>query len=129
VGTDATSLLDQAKGGKMRKVTLMLAAVAMMVSLFAVVAYAAEITGTGNSDDLYESNRNDTIFGHRGDDEIFARRFEGDKDVVNGNRNDDYINVADGDGLDTADGGLGQFDTCIADSGDDVIDCEAEPAP
>ena len=113
----------------MRKVTLILAAVAMMVSLFAVVAYAAQIQGTGNSDDLYESNRNDEIRGLRGDDEIFADQFEGEKDVVEGNRNDDYINVADGDGLDTADGGKGQFDICEADAGDDVINCETEPAP
>jgi hypothetical protein len=61
VGTGATSLLDQAKEGKMRRVTLMLAAVAMMVALFAVVAYAAEIQGTENKDLLTESNRGDTI--------------------------------------------------------------------
>jgi hypothetical protein len=113
----------------MRRVTLMLAAVAMIVSLFAVVAYAAEVQGTDDSDDLYESNRNDKIIGHRGDDEIFAQRFDGDVDFVKGNRNDDTINVNDGDGLDTANGGKGQFDECVADPGDDVINCEAEPAP
>jgi hypothetical protein len=113
----------------MRRVMLMLAAVAMIVSLFAVVAYAAEIQGTDNSDDLYESNRDDKIVGHRGDDEIFAQDFAGDVDKVKGNRNDDFINVADGDGLDIANGGKGQFDECVADAGDDVVNCEAEPAP
>ena len=113
----------------MRKVTLILAAVAMMVSLFAVAAYAATITGTGNSDDLFESNRNDEIRGLRGDDEIYAQDFSGDKDVLEGNRNDDILDASDGDGLDFVDGGKGQFDECTADNGDDVINCEAEPAP
>ena len=60
---------------QMRRVTLMLAAVAMLVLLFAVVAYAAEIQGSDNSEELYETNRNDKIVGHRGDDDIFAGRF------------------------------------------------------
>src|SRR5918993_1651439 len=94
VGTGATSLLDQAKEGKMRRVTLMLAAVAMMVSLFAVVAYAAEIQGTDNDETLIESERNDTIAGHRGEDTIHAGFYDldatpgdqGDVDLVKGNR-------------------------------------------
>jgi hypothetical protein len=52
----------------MRRVTLMLAAVALMVSLFAVVAYAAEIQGTDKQDFLTESTGDDTIYGGaRGD--------------------------------------------------------------
>ena len=35
----------------MRRVMLVLAAMALMVSLFAVVAYAADIQGTENRDD------------------------------------------------------------------------------
>jgi hypothetical protein len=59
----------------MRRVTLMLAAVAMMVSLFAVVAYAAQIQGTNNRESLNETNLDDKIFGRGGDDEIDAAFF------------------------------------------------------
>jgi hypothetical protein len=118
----------------MRRVTLMLAAVAMMVSLFAVVAYAAEIQGSDNSETLIESELNDKIVGHRGDDTIDAAFYSldetrgglGDVDKAKGNRNDDTIYVNDGDGLDTANGGKG-FDLCAADGGDNVVNCEGTP--
>jgi RTX calcium-binding nonapeptide repeat (4 copies) len=127
----ATSLLDQAKGGKMRKVTLMLAAVAMMVSLFAVAAYAAEITGTSEDDNLNESQGNDKIAGHAGFDDLDADVYNinetpggnGDTDEVKGNLGDDFIDAEDGDGRDTVNGGRG-VDECQADSGDDVTNCE-----
>jgi hypothetical protein len=131
VGTSATSLLDQAKEGKMRRVTLMLAAMAVMVSLFAVAAYAANIVGTELDDILKESQREDQINGQEGDDRINANVFslketpgaEGDVDDVDGNRGEDFINIKDGDNLDTADGGP-DTDICKADWGDDVINCE-----
>jgi hypothetical protein len=115
----------------MRRVTLMLAAVAMMVSLFAVVAYAAEIQGTDNDENLIETERNDQIAGHRGNDDINAAFYTvaqtpgqlGDTDKVKGNRGDDSIDVQDGDGRDTANGGRG-IDDCVADPGDDVKGCE-----
>ena len=47
----------------MRRVTLTLAAMAVMVSLFAVAAYAADIVGTDLDDFLKESQRNDQING------------------------------------------------------------------
>jgi Ca2+-binding RTX toxin-like protein len=102
----------------MRKVTLILAAVAMMVALFAVVAYAAEIQGTGNSETLFETGNNgvnDKIAGHRGEDDIRAGDFTDDTDKVKGNRQNDTIDVADGDTNDTADGGPGD-DTCFIDA-------------
>jgi hypothetical protein len=129
VGTGATSLLDQAKEGKMRRVTLMLAAMAMMVSLFAVVAYAAEITGTDAADDLFESNRNDQIHGLLGEDYIDAREYDGDRDRAHGNKHGDEIHVEDGDGRDIAYGGTGE-DFCygdesdVGDGGDKFISCE-----
>ncbi len=111
----------------MRRVTLMLAAMAVMVSLFAVVAYAAEIEGTDRSDQLFESERGDWIAGRAGADEIdasqFGGRFTGDTDKVNGNKGGDFINVRDDDSLDTANGGKGQ-DTCKGDLGDTFISCE-----
>jgi|SRR5215218_1105662 len=132
----ATSLLDQAKEGNMRRVTLMLAAMALMVSLFAVVAYAATtatIEGTDKSDILTESNRDDKIYGHGGPDTINAalpppaetlQANDGDRDWVKGNQGRDNINVKDNDDDDWVSGGKG-YDTCTGDIGDD-LDCELE---
>ena len=106
----------------MRRVTLMLAAMAMMVSLFAAAAYAATIVGTDQPERLFESDLNDTIAGRAGGDTIDASEFAGDTDKVNGNRGADTINVADGDAFDTVQGGKGD-DDCIGDAGDE-LDCE-----
>src|SRR5215212_5229018 len=111
----------------MRRVMLMLAAMAMMVSLFAAVAYAASIVGTDEAETLGESNVNDTIAGRAGNDTIDASEFTGDTDKVNGNRGADTINVADGDTFDTVQGGKGD-DTCLGDPGDE-LDCETEIFP
>jgi Ca2+-binding RTX toxin-like protein len=124
VGKGANSLLDQTKEGKMRKLTLMLAAMGLMVSLFAAVAYAATIEGTDQSEVLLESDRNDTIHGKAGGDIIDASIFVGDRDEVKGNRGSDTIYVDDGDNRDTAIGGKG-FDRCFGDPGDD-LNCEVE---
>jgi hypothetical protein len=139
VGTGANSLLDQAKDGEMRRVMLMLAAMAVMVSLFAAAAYAADIYGTRAGDILLESQRKDKIFGREGGDEIYASLFGisgemadtgPDRDKAFGNRGGDYIDLRDGDGRDTAIGGEG-FDECWGDvganvGGDDELDCEVE---
>ena len=112
----------------MRRVTLMLAAVALMVSLFAIAAYAADIKGTNNTEELYESNRSDTIKALEGDDFIDATRFAStatreENDRVHGNQGDDTIWVNDGDGDDHAFGGEGD-DTCLGDLGDEFSGCE-----
>lgn len=107
----------------MRRVTMLLAAVAVMVSLFAAVAYAATIEGTSQGEVLQESSLNDTIYGRGGNDIVEARSFVDDKDVVYGNGGGDDLRVADGDTLDTANGGKGN-DTCIGDQGDEFIGCE-----
>jgi len=119
----------------MRRVTLILAAVAMMVSLFAVVAYAAEIQGTGNSETLFETQNegaNDKIIGHRGEDQLFADQFGSDTDKVKGNRQNDIIHVEDDDFDDTADGGPGT-DTCFIDrtstESDETVSCEVILVP
>jgi predicted lipoprotein with Yx(FWY)xxD motif len=114
----------------MRRVTLMLAAVAMMVSLFAVVAYAAENIGTNNSEELLESNRGDTIKALKGDDRVNAAVYQvgspqtppipanGDRDRVHGNAGDDNpLNVQDKDGKDIVWGGTG-IDHCLVDNAD-----------
>ena len=110
----------------MRRVTLMLAAMAVMVSLFAVVAYAAEIEGTDRSDQLFESERGDWIAGHAGADDIDASTYPEDTDKVHGNKGMDILNVDDGDSLDTVIGGKGD-DTCYGDTGDTFVNCENIP--
>ena len=108
----------------MRRVVLMLAAMALMVSLFAAVAYAANSVGTDQGQILLESDRNDTIIGRAGGDIIDASNFKNDADVARGNEGADTIYVDDGDNRDTAIGGKG-FDRCFGDPGDD-LNCEVE---
>jgi Ca2+-binding RTX toxin-like protein len=108
----------------MRRVTLMLAAMALLVGLFAAAAYAATITGTPQPETLLESNRGDTISAFRGNDLIRAGFYGNETDVAWGNRGSDEIRVRDGDGLDTATGGPGN-DVCFGDPGD-VLRCETE---
>jgi hypothetical protein len=121
----------------MRRVTLMLAAMAMMVALFAVVAYAAEIVGSENRDLLTESQRGDTIKALAGDDDVEAGFYDitetpgglGDRDRVHGNKGEDFINLIDNDGKDIAWGGKG-IDDCwgdnadVGDGGDKFFGCE-----
>jgi hypothetical protein len=122
----------------MRRVTLMVAAMAVMVTLFAGVAYAATIEGTSESDLLLDSNLNDTIFGRGSGDDIRADAFgpQGfitvngapccgpDTDVARGNAGPDFIVVTDGDNRDTAIGGDGN-DTCFGDTLAE-LNCENE---
>jgi hypothetical protein len=107
----------------MRRVTMLLAALAVMVTLFAAVAYAATIEGTSQGDNLTESQLNDEIFGRGGNDTIDASIFSTDVDELRGNRGDDVINASDGDGSDFVNGGPGT-DECSADDGDEVTNCE-----
>jgi Ca2+-binding RTX toxin-like protein len=115
---------------------------AVMMTLFAGVAYAATIEGTSQGDILLDSQRNDTIFGRGSGDEIRADAFGQppdtiftcgdppaacagpDTDVANGNAGRDFIVVDDGDTLDTANGGGGN-DTCIGDTLAE-LNCENE---
>lgn len=111
----------------MRRVTLILAAMAVMVPLFAAVAYAATIEGTSQHEVLFESSRNDTIYGRGGIDYINAGVFVGigDRDTVYGNAGGDEIDVDDGDGKDTAKSGSGAGrDTCFGDPNDEFVGCE-----
>ena len=116
----------------MRRVTMMLSAMAVMVLLFAGVALAATIEGTSFGEFLIDTDRNDTMFGRGGGDGVFASAFgpEGfllptdpDRDEANGNRGRDFIDTDDGDGRDTANGGPGT-DECVIDANDTPRSCE-----
>lgn len=118
----------------MRRVTMMLAAMAVMVVLFAGVALAAAIEGTSAGEILIDTDRNDTMFGRGGGDEVDAGAFgpngflletDPERDVANGNGGNDVVFVDDGDGRDTANGGRGN-DVCFSDPNDELISCEEE---
>src|SRR5215208_1524206 len=116
----------------MRRVTMMLAAIAVLVLLFAGVALAASIEGTDVGEFLIDTDRNDTMFGRGGGDGVYASAFgpEGfllitdpERDEANGNRGNDFIDTDDRDGQDTADGGRGT-DECQIDANDTTHSCE-----
>jgi hypothetical protein len=74
---------------------------------------------------LFESNRDDTIYGRGGSDYLNADIFIGigDKDQAYGGRGEDSVDVDDNDGRDTANGGRGG-DLCYGDPHDKFVSCE-----
>lgn len=106
-----------------RRTPMLLVAIAVMVALFATVAYAAVIDGTDKDDVLYESNRSDTIHGNAGFDTIRAWQFSRDEDKLYGDDGRDTLNARDGDNRDTLNGGQGD-DTCKGDPLDNYQNCQ-----
>jgi hypothetical protein len=111
----------------MRKLTLVLALAVVLVPLFAAVALAqGEVIqcksvpcyGSKGDDRIMErigDGKDDVIVPKGGDDLVLANKYTDDQDVVRRGGGDDKINVADGDTLDTANGGKGH-DLCIVDA-------------
>ena len=124
----------------MRKVTMMVALVALMMALFATAAYAVNkqctnlrCEGTNNRDTLIERGGDgvsDNIYGLQRNDLLDATRFKDDTDNLYGNPGNDTLDATDGDDLDTLNGGKGT-DTCYGDVGDTFVSCETiiKPAP
>jgi hypothetical protein len=106
-----------------RRAPALLAAIAVIVAVFATAAYAAEITGTDKSDQLFESQRSDVIHGLGGADTIRAEKFHFDTDKLYGDKGPDVLRANDGDNKDTLDGGDGT-DQCKGDQFDTYISCE-----
>lgn len=102
----------------MRRPTMVLILIAVMVALLAGVAYAATIEGTANDDIPRESQRNDQMYGFAGGDELLANFDGADTDVLRGGRGADDLDAIDGDGRDSLIGGRG-FDTCHIEQGED----------
>ncbi len=115
----------------MRKVAMLMAALAILVLVAATAVYAVNKTcasrpcsGTVARDILYERNGNrvpDAIYGLQSADRINAGTFERDRDQLYGGPGNDRLGAADVDGNDTLNGG-GGIDTCIGDIGADYAD-------
>jgi hypothetical protein len=113
----------------MRKLMMVAVLALVVVPLFAAVALAAEgqliqctnvlpCTGGSGDDKILErigDGKDDQIVARGGRDLVLANKYTADTDVVSGGGGGDRINVADGDKLDTANGGKGG-DLCIVDA-------------
>jgi hypothetical protein len=113
----------------MRKLMMVSVLAWVLVPLFGAVALAAEGQliqcrnvlpchgGTGDDKILERigDEKDDRIVARIGRDLVLANKYTADTDVVSGGGGSDRINVADGDNLDTANGGKGG-DICIVDA-------------
>ena len=112
----------------MRKLMMVSVLALVVVPLFAAVALAADQRiqcrnvlpcegGTGDDKILERigDGKDDRIIARGGRDLVLANKYTADTDVVGGGGGSDRINVADGDTLDTANGGRGG-DLCIVDA-------------
>ena len=107
-----------------KRMTILVAIVALMVAMFATAAYAATINGTNNNDELFETSANDQMYGFRGADYIDSRDFDADTDKLYGGRGNDELDADDNDGRDLVVGGMGQDDSCEGDVGDAFKGCD-----
>jgi hypothetical protein len=113
----------------MRKLLFAVTLAVVLIPLLATVALAAEgqliqcrnvlpCTGSKGDDRILErigDGKQDEIVPLGGGDLVLANKYTEDQDVVKGGGGFDRINVADGDKLDTANGGKGR-DLCIVDA-------------
>ncbi|MDP9341632.1 MAG: hypothetical protein M3Q23_05915 [Actinomycetota bacterium] len=87
-----------------------------------------QLTGTAGDDVVSGGDGNDRMNGAEGDDHLMGdagndRMAGGAADVAEGGDGNDRLGVKDGvHGNDSADGGSGT-DTCVVDSGDNVVSC------
>jgi Ca2+-binding RTX toxin-like protein len=110
-----------------RKMTIVVAVVALTVALFATAAFAATIYGTSGNDQLDETMGDDDIHGWRGADTLDASLYGHDKDRLYGNRGPDKLYANDGDQsageFDYVNGGRG-WDVCYGDPEDTFRRCQ-----
>jgi hypothetical protein len=117
----------------MRKLMMVVALVVVLVPLAAVASLAAPgqliqcrnvlpCTGGSGDDKMLErigDGKHDVIVPRGGNDRVLANKYTADTDVVRAGGGSDRINVADGDTLDTANGGKSR-DLCIVDARKEV---------
>jgi Ca2+-binding RTX toxin-like protein len=87
----------------MRRVALVLAAMALVLVLASGVAWAVNKVGTPRDDSIRGTTASDQISGRAGDDNIFGRK---GGDQLGGGSGDDYLDG--GKGADTLAGGKGE---------------------
>src|SRR5215204_7707026 len=75
----------------MRKGTMMVALVALLVAIFATAAYAQTFIGDSGNDSSTETPGNDQMYGYGGEDELLAYIYGGDRDKLYGGRGNDYL--------------------------------------
>jgi Ca2+-binding RTX toxin-like protein len=115
----------------MRRTTILVAVVALMVALFASAAYAAATAVYGTNGDDYMVNESsgfadERIYALDGDDTInalLAWNTRSDTDKLFGGKGDDVLAADDGDGADLLNGGPGD-DYCPGTQGDRFASCE-----
>jgi hypothetical protein len=132
----------------MRKVTMLVALVAIFSLTLAGPALAALVVQLGPGDNTYNERRcppngDETVSGLGGDDVLRLNLCgdtanepdpagttpDSDADIGNGNSGQDRVRVDDGDIQDTASGGNGSHDRCVGDLdlGDGVADVDDPP--
>ncbi len=114
----------------MRRTTLLLVAMGVMLVIFAGVAVAVSQTGTNradtpslssNADKYAGGGGNDTIDGKQGNDILFGDH--GNSDTIIGGADPDFINSADSVGGDQVNAGAPTTtpgDVCVVDEGDQI---------
>jgi Ca2+-binding RTX toxin-like protein len=122
-----------------KRVTVFMVVIALLVGTFAGVAVAVEVIicgtssdrdpdavgcrGTNDEDQIMEREGNgldDTIRAEGRDDIVTAAEFKNDEDRVFGEGGNDRIRTDDGDNQDFINCGKGNKDIAIADKGDNV---------
>jgi Ca2+-binding RTX toxin-like protein len=103
----------------MRKATMLGVLMALLVGLFAAVAYADVLNGTSHNDTLRDPTAgNDEIYGKAGSDNLYADFLQtapdNDADLLKGQRGHDVVDGRDGDVEDTVTGNPGH-DYCYVD--------------
>ena len=114
----------------MRRTTLLLVVMGVMLVIGTGVALAASMTGTNtantlngtvNADKIAGGGGNDTIDGKQGKDILFGDH--GNSDTIIGGADEDFINSADSVGGDQVNAGgptTTPGDVCVVDEGDNI---------
>jgi hypothetical protein len=112
----------------MKRIVMLLAAMGMILALFAGVALAKTINGNDRDNVLFGTERADTIRGFGGEDVIFGH--DGGDTLIGGRGQDEVFGGNGNDGIKAVDGsedlifcGEGR-DRVRANPGDDLFNCE-----
>jgi Ca2+-binding RTX toxin-like protein len=102
-----------------RRTILLIAMCAMLVSIVAPAAFAAEKVGNDRANYIKETCGADLLVGRGGNDTIDANNCGPDADRLRGGTGNDRLLANDGDVTDSVIGGPG-YDTCVVDARSEV---------